>query len=1281
MKRLLPLLTLLAVTTAHASITATLIDQEGKPLAGARVRAFAREDTSLLRRRLQTKEPATVPVATVTTGEDGRVLLDVKGTPVVRLVADAPARAVQVVEAVDGEDAGALLLPPASPQKGRLTTGEKGAKGVANAVVAMGLWHVTRSDEQGNYELPTVANTAERVYVIHPDYAIAETTVGTLETPRRGNPLDITLVKGVTIKGRVVGTDGKTPVPEAALFVGSWPVARSGEDGSFTILHAPPNWRVVFAMAPRLAGVAMNRGTAPSTIRLTPALSINGLVRSGTAPVPGAYVAYFNDLDPGTTASTVTSAKGTFSVEGLMPGHYSLVASHPGFNVDRLPIDLPSAREHVLTATPLLRLRGLVLDEARKPVAGARVTVQVFGANSGASVLVNTGAAGEFSARVRDGSSVQYMAVRRGYATGFAGPFTPEKANDVTIVLPAGFPLTLRVIDPQRLPVPRVTVEVVRALEGDGDRRMPLPCVELREDCRVTKADGTFEIRLVAGKYDLSFSGDEIAPKRVSGQGLSARSSPMTVTVERGAEISGRVAFSDGAPAAGAVVSARPGSSHSETAGPDGSFTLKGLPVGSVSITASSTNTNPTMTGMLVVTAPAKNVLLRIPIPTAISGRVVEKGSGQPITDFQVSVGTGDFGAVRPLPPSQVHADDGTFTVYAVPGRVELRAYSNSYVSASLGGIEVEEGKPIAGLEIRMERGGFIVGRITSGGQPVAQAGISLTASRFTGNSGLSATSDANGEYRLRGVEPGDRTIMVRKQGMLPKEKSVVAKAGEDVRADVELERGRELRGRVTDNAGRPLDRVRLQARTPEDRAMRATATSDAEGNFTIEGLGEGRVMLTAEREGYVSTVLDAVDPAQNALITLERGGTISGRVTGLSEGEIGMVSVLASYKTSSARATVDSDGSFTLRGIPDGSITVNATKAGAATRRAGTKQVTVKNGSAPFIEIDFTEGVSIRGRVTRQGKPVMSGSISVSGSKGEVGGYSTLAPDGTYQISGLQPAEYRLYLTLSGVNAPSHTEKLQVTGSMTHDIDLQGSTFRGRVVDAATGSPLSEALIMVRASAGETPNMRQTASDSDGRFSFDLLRDGTYRMSVQRTQFAPKEQEIAIPGADVEVRLEPAAATTVRVSDAATGAPLTADVAAVDLDRKIASGNARTNDEGLAKLWLSTGHYTLNVSAAGYISERVDAVVPGPELRVALQRGGTITFRLTGTDANYRVRLLLNGEVRRTDVINSTYRSSVTGIAPGTYSVEVQSPDGKTTLGTYTVTVVPGQTAFVDVK
>ena len=65
-------------TAAHASITGTLIDERGKPVAGATIEAFAAEDSQALRARLLSKNPERTPVASAHSTDAGGFTIDPK---------------------------------------------------------------------------------------------------------------------------------------------------------------------------------------------------------------------------------------------------------------------------------------------------------------------------------------------------------------------------------------------------------------------------------------------------------------------------------------------------------------------------------------------------------------------------------------------------------------------------------------------------------------------------------------------------------------------------------------------------------------------------------------------------------------------------------------------------------------------------------------------------------------------------------------------------------------------------------------------------------------------------------------------------------------------------------------------------------------------------------------------------------------------------------------------------------------------------------------------------
>src|SRR5207302_4804455 len=111
--------------------------------------------------------------------------------------------------------------------------------------------------------------------------------------------------------------------------------------------------------------------------------------------------------------------------------------------------------------------------------------------------------------------------------------------------------------------------------------------------------------------------------------------------------------------------------------------------------------------------------------------------------------------------------------------------------------------------------------------------------------------------------------------------------------------------------------------------------------------------------------------------LTLDAGATITGRVVGLLPEQLAAVIVTgqdAEHGRAYTSTNVDGHGNFAIRGMAEGRVRIEAS---VASRQAPSKTVTVQNGVAPIVEINFAEAITVSGRVIRNGMPPPSnGSI-----------------------------------------------------------------------------------------------------------------------------------------------------------------------------------------------------------------------------------------------------------------------------------------------------------------
>ncbi len=1314
------LLALLAVP-CFAAITGTVMTSDGAPIANARVSVHAVETPDARRARWLSASPHSVPLLSTQTDKNGNWSLESPKEPVVDLRINANGFDPLQRRIERDEETGAVVLVKSEMKSGTIKGGGKPVAGATVVISYGGAEYIARTDEQGKYDAPD-PRRARTINVIHPDWAIEEEM---FMSTAAASALNRTLTPGTTITGKVLGTDGN-PAAKVPVMVDGWPLAVSGDDGSFTIAHAPSKWSVVTAQIGSLAAMRAQSNEKSLSLKLAKAGTFTGRVTDTKTklPVPGAAIQVgqrMGRMTSAPTAAAFTDAKGNFSMT-VPPGAYMVAAIHPAY--DLRPTDLSvsagQTQSRDLPAIPLARVSGTVVNEDRKPVAAATVVAEEAGGSETFSMspmrmmrdsTAVSGPDGRFSTRVQGDSDMRVRASRRGLPPAKSDTFRiapGDRKSGIVVTIPSGIAVTGKVTDRDGNPLSGVTVaanEVAGGPRGGMIRNIVmLGGAGAEEDNVKTGTDGLFTLRVKEGTYDFVFRREGFAAKTLRGQSITVTSNaPLEASLEPAVEITGRI-VRNGVGVDGVMINtfSEMGSGATTTTGPDGSFVLSGLSPGE--LRASMRKETDFIQEMRTLTAPGRDVLIELPTGTRVSGRVIDKATRKPLPSFQagVSVSRGGGGMVMMAPP-QLRAftsDDGTFTLENIPtGAVNLIATAPGYAQARMN-LTLEEGKPLTGIEIEVDPGTKLVGKVT-GPDGAALSGATVRVAAQSGSGTFSmerkiTVTDSNGEYTLDALEPTDTNIEFSHQKYVGTRKEITVK-GTEVRLDVQLSAGQRITGVVVTESGAPVPDAEVAAMAGAG-AFR-TARTDANGTFAFESLSPARYRFSASKRGFAEATVDDVDVSAGAPVRLvmKSGATIYGQVRGLTPDELQSAMVEFRGETF-ASTSVDSTGNYRLEGAPIGTVRV----AGVVSRNFSTRKssqpqtVTVAAGESRQVDLEFRSDTVITGRVTRNGKPLASANVSFTprrGASSQTSSSATTDQQGNYSVSGLEAGEYSVFVMDMQRFSPYQTT-YDVSGSSTFDIDYNASALRGRVVDAATGDPINDARVRLRATTTDVPFRGEmgAATDVNGNFTIDFVAPGTYTVSADKTGFAQEPKELVITDrqpADLEFRLSKNDGVTLKVVDARNGQAINAFVWVFDQAGRIVQDSGMRFGESPSdiKLTLPPGEYVATVTSMDYAPVTVNLTSPGTQT-VGLSRGGKIMLHSTRSDRQ-RVRLVdARGVVypRTTnpnpvrDLAASPATLPVDHVAPGSYTIQVLTNNDTTVVRSVPVVVTEGGVIDVDV-
>jgi len=669
---------------------------------------------------------------------------------------------------------------------------------------------------------------------------------------------------------------------------------------------------------------------------------------------------------------------------------YACLAGHGTTIAPTAPAVPPSSQAESI-ATPAgtepaipagtLRLEGLVVDTADKPIGGATVRLadRVAISEADGSFAFDAVAAGRYSlsaqadelygevndAKLDDTSDPVEITIRGGpsvvlHVRDVAGsPIANAKASTsaregitdrdgtttlrsvdeglelITVSAPGFAESELRVEASGQVVVERtVTLYSGATVSGIvlGPDEKPITDAHVEIDGTHTTIvvpadpDGRWHLEdIPAGPHRIAASSSRFLaadPLVVTTDGVHVKSD-VVLHVRPGAEIAGIVVDTAGAPVAGASVY---GSGSSDNTDEHGRFTLVGLEAGKTDVSASTSRgaTRP----FSIELENGGHAEIRLVLVMASLAGVLRDSRGNAIEQAAVAASS-----VASMDTHVVHTDDhGHFDLGGVvPGDYEIsvRRPHRKHGFATVKTVTADN----RNLVIVLPDAVTVTGRVVANGKPATNAGVIVTDTPHNDRSTPTMVDPKTGRFVVDDLEQGPWGAIVAAPGFAPKRITPVpgvAGARLDF-GDIVLDAGRSIRGRVVDDTGRGVASARVAVYVKPNAgegllglfAGTLETRSDAGGDYVISGIesrADTRIVATHPTVGVSTDRVLGPTESQVDLV-LAASGSIGGTIENMSAGQSGVIATSDSGLR--ADADIDPAGGFRFDGLHPGEYQV----------------------------------------------------------------------------------------------------------------------------------------------------------------------------------------------------------------------------------------------------------------------------------------------------------------------------------------------------------------------
>ena len=963
------------------------------------------------------------------------------------------------------------------------------------------------------------------------------------------------------IEGRLTGPDGEprsgtVRVLEKPDDPGSVArVLRAGEDGQFEVdgTGDAPLW--VRVESPGLQPVVLKDVVAGDAldVRLEAGSTLQGRVvdlRNGNG-VADATV-WVCDRDArrfgfDACAEFEAGTKGRFAVTGVPQEPVRLGAASPehAFAAIELPARRADNEFHLIELDEGAPLSGIVVDDRRRPVAGARIGRDSFTVpfTDATEVVFDppliTDENGEFR---HPGVEIRSRWVYRGLADGWYGVpsdrVAPVKGTRQKLELALERPATLQfglaaaggdLVQPRVRLVHRTaaTVRSPRAEAGtDGRYRLSdLPTIPV-------------ELKLtIEGYQPLDLGEVPLGPGKTVDLG--------NLSVVPGVAFSATVVDDDGSPIENSWIelaySEPVKHSYRQVFG-DGAFRFEGLPSEiEIRLTAGADGFD-ALDETLTLDSDTEQEITLAPV-ASVRGRVLGP-DGEPVSQFALRMVNQD---VQVQPPSEqdVDAADGRFFVWPIEtvGRHTIEIFAAGFKVKSFPDVIVEEQRGVDVGDIHLELGhtveGFAArpdGSPAEGGRVwLAPRSGATTANSVTDERSFAGWADRDGRYTITGLSPGFFIANAQHPEFAPwSSEFELVEDAPTLTLDVEFSEGGAVHGYARDRSGAPVADVGVGVECPAMNSNRSS-TTDPQGYYRVTKLPDAQCRVHAFVEDgtpFGSPRLVTVIATRESRVDFDLSGSI----------ELSGVVRIGGRIAERGFLTFHTSNSFPGSGVASARVDRGTGRYRAELSEPGEYRVLVETGGARqvvkirignerSVQRDFDIPVnSIRGRVVdTDGNPLAG--VGVRGSNAQLdqvmmmGLFTMSNQEGRFELKHLEPGTYTVAASRAGYR-PARSDPIRVLSDTRIDnieliLDESSAQIRGRLVDPR-GVALPEGFVVAAPAGSHRLELAvQTGVRGDGTFVLDVPADGVFDITALAQGWAPARASGVLPSDDKEITLQ----------------------------------------------------------------------------------------------------------------------------------------------------------------